>query len=175
MPFGIDTFRTHLDLINWDAFKIFNGGQVVNNKVTGGEPDFAGRNSLGGDLISAHGEATDALDNPRPEQLSSLNLKTSFVAPMQAPQPGRHEVTGALGYLYGKIDGDAICKRLEASINTGEFERIRPTRYYLIGVYGKAATLRWCYETASTGVSMFWQSASTGTSNARAESAMVSC
>src|SRR5213078_783970 len=60
--------------------------------------------------------------NPSPENLSNLNLLTPLIAPMQAPQPVRQQVTGELGYVYGKIDGDAICNRLEASINAGEFD-----------------------------------------------------
>lgn len=108
-------------MIGWGEFRVWNGGQLVNNKPVGGEPVFAGRHFLGGDLIWGHGEATDALDNPSPENLSNLKLLTNLIAPMQAPQSTRQQVTGALGYLYGKIDGDAICNRLAASIVSHEF------------------------------------------------------
>jgi hypothetical protein len=96
--FGVDTFRNHLDLIPWDPFKQINGGTTVNNQVIGGEPDFAGRNFLGGDFIWGHGEATDAITHPSPEDLSTLNLLTSFIAPMQAPIAARQQTIGPFGF-----------------------------------------------------------------------------
>jgi hypothetical protein len=122
MAFGVDTFRTHLDLVGWDLFKTTNGGVGGAGHVTGGEPDFAGRNFLGGDFIWAHAEATDALDNPSPKNLSQLNRLTPFIAPMQAPLLDRQQTTGQSGCLYGRIDGQALCDRIVASVRSGEFD-----------------------------------------------------
>jgi hypothetical protein len=121
MALGIDTFRTHLDLIGWNLFKSLNGGQSTNDQVAGGEPDFAGRNFLGGDFLWGHGEATDALDHPSPEHLETLNLLTPLIAPIQAPQTARQQRMGQFGHLHGRIDGDALCNRLAAGIVAGEF------------------------------------------------------
>src|SRR5262249_54311849 len=96
--FGVDTFRNHLDLIPWDPFKQINGGTTVNNQVIRGEPDFAGRNFLGGDFIWGHGEATGAIPPPRPEALSPLNRLTSFIPPMQAPNAARQQTIGPFGF-----------------------------------------------------------------------------
>lgn len=112
MALGVDTLRYRLDLVGWDAFK----------QVTGGEPDFAGRNFLGGDFIWAHAEATDALDNPNPEHLEKLHLLTPLIAPMQAPLTDRQKTTGVFGHQYGRIDGQAICERMAASVRSGEFD-----------------------------------------------------
>lgn len=122
MAFGVDTFRNHLDLIGWDLFKATNGGVSTSGHVAGGEPDFAGRNFLGGDFIWAHAEATDALDNPNPEQLNNLNLLTPLITPMQAPLSDRQMTTGVFGHQYGRIDGQAICERIVASVRSGEFD-----------------------------------------------------
>ncbi len=122
MAFGVDTFRNRLDLIGWDLFKATNGGVPSNGQVVGGEPDFAGRNFLGGDFIWAHAEATDALDNPSPQDLAKLNLLTSLIAPMQAPLSDRQRTTGVFGHQYGRIDGQAICERIAASVRSGEFD-----------------------------------------------------
>jgi hypothetical protein len=112
MTFGVDTLRNRLDLIGWDLFKA----------TTGGEPDFAGRNFLGGDFIWAHAEATDALDNPKPEDLGKLHLLTTLIAPTQAPFPDRQKATGVFGHQYGRIDGQAVCDRIAASVRSGEFD-----------------------------------------------------
>jgi hypothetical protein len=120
MAFGVDTFRSRIDLIGWDLFKSFNGGKTAEGAVIGGEPDFAGRNFLGGDFLWGHAEATDAMTNPNPEHLERLHLLTSLVAPMQAPQSTRQQVTGPRGHLYGRIDGDALCNKIEACIVSGE-------------------------------------------------------
>jgi len=45
------------------------------------------------------------------------------------------------------------------------YAQAHPGRYYLIGAYGKASTLEWCYRDPAGAVSLFWQSASTGSSN----------
>lgn len=116
MPFGIDTFRSHLDLLP----AIFPGGDFFASNG-GARPVFAGRNFLGGDFLWGHGEATNALQDPSPTALGDLVLSVPLVAPVQAPLSARQQMTGPLGHLYGQIDGDAICKRLQASINSGEF------------------------------------------------------
>ena len=122
MAFGVDTLRNRLDLIGWDLFKATNGGVPSGGHVVGGEPDFAGRNFLGGDFIWAHAEATDALDNPNPEDLGKLNLLTTLIAPTQAPLPDRQKATGVFGHQYGRIDGQAVCDRIAASVRSGEFD-----------------------------------------------------
>jgi len=120
MAFGIDTFRSRIDLIGWDLFKSFNGGKTAEGAVIGGEPDFAGRNFIGGDFLWGHAEATDAMTNPNPEHLEKLHQLTSLIAPMQAPQPTRQQVTGPLGNFYGRFDADALCEKISACVNSGE-------------------------------------------------------
>lgn len=136
MAFGIDTLRNRLDLIPGnalDSFKELNGGIVAEGGVVGGDPDFAGRNFLGGDFLWGHAEATNALgvdsntdeDNghANPEHPELLSLSTPFIAPMQAPhQPSRQQVSGVRGHVYGRIDAYAICNRLGASISALEFD-----------------------------------------------------
>ena len=118
MAFGIDTFRSHLDLIP----TIYPGGDFFAwNEGT--RPVFAGRNFLGGDFLWGHGEATNALQNPSPEDLENLIVSVPLIAPIQAPVADRQQVTGSLGYLYGEIDASAICNRLKAGILSGELNR----------------------------------------------------
>jgi len=126
MAFGIDTFRSRIDLIandatHWDLFKSFNGGITAEGAIVGGEPDFAGRNFIGGDFLWAHSEATDALNNPNPEHLERLHLLTSLVVPMQAPQrPSRQQATGSQGHFFGRFDADALCNKIAACVVAGE-------------------------------------------------------
>jgi hypothetical protein len=125
MPFGLDTFESHLDQIkssDWDVFKLWNGGQVINGKVEGGDPVFAGRNFLGGSFLWGNAEATDAMINPHPKKLTQLNLLAPLIAPVQAPQPDRQKVTGRRGHIYGQIDAGALCDRIAAGIAVGEYE-----------------------------------------------------
>jgi hypothetical protein len=116
MPFGIDTFRAHLDLIT----AILPGGDFFAWN-SNSRPLFAGRNFLGRSFLWGHGEATNALQHPSPDDLTQLTLNVPLIAPMQGPQPNRQNVTGPMGHVYGKVDADALCKRLEASIRSGEF------------------------------------------------------
>ncbi|MGZ6693740.1 MAG: hypothetical protein ACXVHQ_40950, partial [Solirubrobacteraceae bacterium] len=84
MDVGIDTYRSRLDLIkfvdnvmNWDAFRLSNGGTSTGTAVAGGEPAFAGRHFLGGTgFLWGHGEATDCMNNPSPQALNQLTLIT---------------------------------------------------------------------------------------------------
>jgi hypothetical protein len=126
MDFGVDTFRSRLDLIRalsvWADFRQWNGGNLIGGVVVGGEPRFAGRHFLGGDgFIWGHGEATDCMTNPNPEHLELLLLSTVSIAPMQAAFTKRQQLTGVLAYLYGRIDGQAVCDRITASLMAGEF------------------------------------------------------
>ena len=123
MAFGIDTFRTHLDLIDYTDFQRWNGGT----------PLFAGRHFLGGDFIWGHAEATNASSepdgaayplpaaDPSPEHPENLTPFVDRVTPIQAPQRERQQLIDDKGQLFGQIDADAICKRLVAAIMTGEF------------------------------------------------------
>jgi hypothetical protein len=138
MAFGIDTFRSRLDLLPAIApagnFFVWNGGA---------RPQFAGRhllgrNALGPDFIWAHAEATNAstepdgnarggrahfplpAGDPSPEHPENLTLSVDRLAPIQAPQPARQQFVDDKGRLFGQIDADAICKRLVAAVLTGE-------------------------------------------------------
>jgi hypothetical protein len=116
MIVGIDTFGTtgtHLDLITWPDFTTWNNGTPVG---------FAGRNFLAMDFLWGHGEATNALTNPQPNTPQNLVVNVPLITPIQAPQPDRQQATGNLGFLYGQIDGQAICKRLAACIQYGELQ-----------------------------------------------------
>ena len=64
MAFGIDTFRSRLDLIDYRDFRIWNGARIVQDVLVGGTPLFAGRKFLGGDFIWGHAEATNASSEP---------------------------------------------------------------------------------------------------------------
>jgi hypothetical protein len=132
MDIGIDTLRSRLDLISWNAFRTWNGGQVSGTVVTGGKPAFAGRHFLGAGLDASgttrtgflwgHGEATDCMTNQaRPEDLEQLSTLTDAIAPIQAAFPNRQPVTGAVGHVYGAIDANAICNRLANALLAGEF------------------------------------------------------
>jgi hypothetical protein len=121
VAFGIDTLRNHLDLIGWHDFKIWNGGRFVNNKLVGGEPAFAGRNFLGGDYLWGHSEATDAMQTPKPENLSAITVVVPLIAPIQAPQPDRQQLIGARGFVSGRIDAHALCTKVFRSTMAGEF------------------------------------------------------
>jgi Domain of unknown function (DUF1906) len=109
--FGIDTQTSHLDLINWGPFQQWNNGIV---------PAFAGRNFLRGDSIWVGAEATTALSSPQPDDISKVALLTPMIAPIQGASPSRQQIPDALGLLYGKIDGAAICRRLISSLAAGE-------------------------------------------------------
>ncbi|MGO9429211.1 hypothetical protein [Rhodoblastus sp.] len=112
-PFGVDSLTSRLDLFDWTAFIQWNGGFA---------PAFAGRNFLGGDFLWVGAEATDTLSNPQPDELDNLNIQVAMIAPIQGSgSPAvRQQKSGDLGVLYGQIDGDAICGRLAAALNTGE-------------------------------------------------------
>jgi hypothetical protein len=141
MAFGIDTLRSHLDLLpaisTGGDFFAWNGGA---------RPLFAGRNFLGGpngnvvagDFIWGHAEATNASSepdgdghggyatyplpagDPSPDHPENLTLNVDRVAPIQGSISARQqEVTR--GILYGELDADAICNRLVAAILSGEF------------------------------------------------------
>lgn len=122
MDVGIDTVRQRLDLITWDAFRLAHGAtQGAGGALVGGEPSFAGRHFLGGDFLWGHGEATDCMANPNPEHPEQLKLLTAKIAPLQAAMPSRQQVAGLIGHAYGKVDADAVCRRLEACLQSGEF------------------------------------------------------
>jgi hypothetical protein len=139
MPFGIDTFIFHLDIIpdsSWNEFKLWNGGHFIAagpaGSVDGGDPVFAGRNFLGGDFQWGHSEATDSstelqghqgATEPSPSHPENLKLRVPLVAPMQAPETvPRQTATGARGLLYGAIDAVVLCRKIFWSIYRGEFE-----------------------------------------------------
>jgi hypothetical protein len=138
MTFGIDTFRSRLDFLTainaGGDFYVWNGNAPAL---------FAGRNFLFGDLgfIWGHAEATNASSEPdtgpayplaagvpSPDHPENLQLSVNRVAPIQAPQPARQRLADYKGRLYGKIDADALCKRIVASLSTGEFD-IAETRF----------------------------------------------
>jgi hypothetical protein len=122
MLIGVDSFKTHLDMIRWDDFRRWNGGKVgLDGKLSGGEPAFGGRNFINGDFIWGHAEATDAMKNPSPENMQNISVVVPLIAPMQAPQPARQQVSGGRGFLNGKIDAHAICTKIFRSIMAGEF------------------------------------------------------
>jgi hypothetical protein len=122
MLVGVDTFDTHLDMIQWDGFRTWNGGSLgLDGKLSGGEPAFAGRNFVGGDYLWGHSEATDAMKAPRPENLSAISVTVPLIAAMQAPQPDRQQVSGYHGFLNGQIDAHALCSKVFWSIMAGEF------------------------------------------------------
>jgi hypothetical protein len=119
---GIDTYRSRLDLVKLDDFRRSNGGSGPDGQVTGGEPAFAGRHFLGGTgFLWGHGEATDCMTNPSPQNLSQLTRLTLLIAPVQAPSTSRQQVSGEVGRLYGAIDARALCDRLAAAVQAGEF------------------------------------------------------
>jgi hypothetical protein len=153
MAFGIDTFRTRLDLLlpdptqnpprtsqELDYFKQWNGGTVTlpDSEVVGGDPAFAGRNFLGGDFIWGHAEHTNAFTEPdgatfplatnapSPDQPQNLQLTVNLIAPVQAPQSARQQQTGERGIIYGQIDAQAICNRILACI---PYELFFPSSY----------------------------------------------
>jgi hypothetical protein len=109
--FGVDTQATHLDLIDWTQFQQWNGNLV---------PAFAGRNFIGGDFIWAPGEATRALSAPSPDDFQKLALLTPMIAPIQGALATRQQTAGDLGVLFGRIDAEALCARLKASMANGE-------------------------------------------------------
>ena len=126
--FGIDTFRSRLDLLPslrpGGAFLTWNG----NARAL-----FAGRNFLLGDdgFIWGHAEATNASvaeqdgvpnnNGPSPANLGLLTLTVDQVAPIQAPHGARQGLAEDRGLLCGAIDADAICSRISAAIVAGEF------------------------------------------------------
>jgi len=122
MAFGIDTFSTHLDLINWTDFKTWNKGAA---------PKFAGRNFLGGDFLWGHGEATNALAHPDPHHPENLDIEVELIAPIQAPNGDRQQEPGWRGWVFGQIDGQAIAERVRACIFSGELERERFVHVWL--------------------------------------------
>lgn len=134
MPFGIDTFKTRLDLVParaLDSFRLWNGGTMSGGVVTSGNPEFAGRNFLGGDFLWGHSEATNssseqeghlATSDPGPQHPENLQITVPFIAPIQAPQPTRQEMTGERGVLFGRLDARALCNRVFAGIAAGEFD-----------------------------------------------------
>jgi len=133
MSFGIDTFRSRLDLRPTGPAISAGGDFFAWNG--GARPLFAGRNFLGDDFIWGHAEATNASSepdgaayplqqgDPSPENPENLTLLVDRVAPIQAPQPARQQLTDHRGRLFGQIDADAICKRVVAAIHSGEVER----------------------------------------------------
>ena len=132
-----ETLRTSQEL---DIFRQWNGGTVTlpDSAIVGGDPAFAGRNFLGGDFIWSHAENTDASINepdgatyplatgaPSPDQPQNLNLTVKLITPIQAPL-ARQQQTGQRGFIYGKIDAQAICNRLLACIT---YELFYPSTY----------------------------------------------
>ena len=150
MAFGIDTFRSHIDLIVWTAFQTWNGATpAADGTQVGGLPLFAGRNFLGGNFIWGHSEATNSSSEPdpgpgnpgpryplpagtpSPDHPENLTLFVDHIAPIQAredhktsPQivTSRQQILGDKGRLLGRIDADALCKRIKAGILAGEFQ-----------------------------------------------------
>lgn len=136
MAFGIDTFRTRLDLLKaqeLEYFEEWNGGTAnLDGSMTGGDIEFAGRNFLGGSFLWAHAEDTNASSepdgatyplaatDPSPDQPQNLKLTVNVIAPIQAPQTPRQQQTGQRGVIYGQIDAQAICNRVIACLNSGE-------------------------------------------------------
>jgi hypothetical protein len=102
------------------AFKLWNGGKKT-RQDQGGDTAFAGRNFLGGRWIRKPSEATDSKTNTHPEDITKLHTTVPLIAPTQRPQENRQNVTGTPGYLYGKIDEQAICDRIRAGVGRGEF------------------------------------------------------
>src|SRR5262245_54624351 len=126
MLVGIDTFFNRLDLIDFALFQIWNGGTPSMKigaplTVTGGEPVFAGRNFLGDRFMWAHAEATNAMLAPSPEDLSKITVKVANIAPIQKADSVRQTTAGRRGFLYGRLDAQAICNRVASSIRSGEF------------------------------------------------------
>jgi hypothetical protein len=116
---------------------IMTGGQFF---VWNGNsrPLFAGRNFLFGDFIWGHAEATSASADEvdrrypppqgpdgtplgSPEHPEFLSLLVDKVAPIQAPSSTRQGLTRDRGYIAGAVDADAICRRITAAIQAGEF------------------------------------------------------
>lgn len=63
MLIGVDSFDTHLDMINWDGFRRWNGDEAgLDRKPSGGDPAFAASNFVGAKSIWAHAEAMDAIE-----------------------------------------------------------------------------------------------------------------
>jgi hypothetical protein len=147
MAFGIDTSQAHLDLLTEiRAAADFAAADPAGSFFTwngGARPVFAGRNflggnSVGGDFIWGHSEATNAskepdgngrggravyplpATDPSPDQQQNLTVLVDRIAPMQASHT-RQQTTGDMGRVLGQIDGDALCKRLVNGILSGEF------------------------------------------------------
>jgi hypothetical protein len=122
MIVGIDTFDTRLDLINWDAFRRWNGATVnLDLSLSGGEVKFAGRNFTVGNNMWAHAESTDAMKAPKPTNIGLLNLAVPLVAPIQAPISVHQQSKLARGFLHGKLDASATCHKIRQSWLAGEF------------------------------------------------------
>jgi hypothetical protein len=132
VAFGIDTFRSHLDTLpalrTGGSFLAWNGNE---------KPLFAGRNFLFGDdgfgFIWGHSEATSASVDERdgrypppagkgsPEHPELLTLLVDRVAPIHAPKGTRQGLKDDRGIVAGEVDADALCKRIAAAIEAGEF------------------------------------------------------
>jgi len=112
MTFGIDTQAAHINFATgFAAWELWSGGDA---------PAFACRNFLGGNYLWAHGEATNAYSSPSPSDLTVLDILVPLIAPYQAADPIRQKVTGQVGSLYGKLDANALCRRIRSCILTGE-------------------------------------------------------
>jgi hypothetical protein len=125
MKIGFDMVAFHLDQITdsaRDAFRVWNGGKKVDGKVQGGEAAFGARNFLGGQWIWGASEATDSRTNPHPDDLTKLHTTVPLIAPVQAAQSDRQNVTGTRGHLYGQIDAQAICDRIATGMGNHEFQ-----------------------------------------------------
>jgi hypothetical protein len=144
VQFGVDTFKAHLDS---HALPPAGSGDVRTAIMTGGRffvwngnsrPLFAGRNFLFGDFIWGRAEATSASADEvdrryppppgpngtplgSPEHPEFLSLLVDRVAPIQAPNSTRQGLTDDRGYIAGAVDADAICRRINACVQTGEF------------------------------------------------------
>jgi hypothetical protein len=140
VTFGVDTFRSRLDLLpalrTGGSFLAWNGSA---------RPLFAGRNFLFGDdgFVWGHSEATsasvDEVDNRypppagtgSPEHPELLSLLVDRVAPIQAPQSTRQGLRDDRGLVAGEVDADAICKRIKAAVYAGEFLPSQPMTVWL--------------------------------------------